>query len=162
MFSGRWYEIARTPNRTQKDCEGPTTDFVGFDAQGLFQVVESCHQGGPTGPVKAMRVKAKVLHPPDYTRFRMSFLGGLVHQEYWILDHADDNAWVLMGTPGGNYVWLLARRPSLPPQTLAAALARLNALGYQTARLVYPGQAGAPQIPHAPETADRSPGPPGG
>jgi apolipoprotein D and lipocalin family protein len=153
IYSGRWYEIARTPNNTQKDCQGPTTDFLGW-SDGAFQVVETCHRGGPSGPVKAIRIRAKVLRPPDYTRFRMSFLGGMVHQEYWILDHADDNGWALMGTPGGNYVWLLSRRPSLPPRTLNAAMARLTALGYQTSRLVYPSQsAPAPPV----QTAERPP-----
>jgi apolipoprotein D and lipocalin family protein len=68
----------------------------------------------------------------------MAFFGGLVHQEYWILDHADDGAWAIMATPGGNYAWLLARRPTLPPQVLSLALARLRQLGYQ--RLVFPQQ----------------------
>ena len=72
----------------------------------------------------------------------MSFFGGLVHQDYWILDHADDNSWLVMGTPGGNFVWLLSRRPALPPAELAAALGHVGALGYSTARLIYPAQAG--------------------
>jgi apolipoprotein D and lipocalin family protein len=71
----------------------------------------------------------------------MSFFGGLVHQEYWILDHADDDSWALMGTPGGNYVWLLSRRPAMPPASLAAALARAESLGYTPSRLMYPAQA---------------------
>jgi apolipoprotein D and lipocalin family protein len=70
----------------------------------------------------------------------MGFFGGLVHQEYWILDHADDGAWAIMATPGGNYVWLLARRPVLAPAVMAAALARVRQLGY--ARLVFPHQVG--------------------
>ncbi len=139
LYSGRWYEVARTPNTMQKDCQGATTDFQGW-SNGAFSVIETCHKGSPNGPAKIIHVRAKVLRPPDYTKFKMSFLGGLVHQEYWILDHADDNVWALMGTPGGNYVWLLSRRPVLPPAVLAQALGRLDALGYARARLIYPAQ----------------------
>lgn len=140
VYSGRWYEIARTPNKVQKDCQGATSDFMGFD-NGSFTVAETCHRGSPSGPARVIRAKAKVVAPGDNTRFRMSFFGGLIHQEYWVLDHADDNSWLLMATPGGNFVWLMSRRPSLPPSTLATALGRADALGYARARLMFPAPA---------------------
>ncbi len=140
LYSGRWYEIARTPNLAQKDCEGPTSDFEGW-SDGTFIVVNTCHKGGPKGETRVIRAKAKIINPGDNTRFRVSFFGGLVHQEYWILDHADDDSWALMATPGGRYVWLLCRRPAMAPGSLAAAIARAGALGYATSRLVYPAQA---------------------
>jgi apolipoprotein D and lipocalin family protein len=139
LYSGRWYEIARTPNTLQRDCQGATSDFQGFDA-GMFTVIDTCHRGTAAGPVKIVRARAKIVPSSDNTRFRVSFLGGLVHQEYWILDHADDNGWAVMATPGGNYVWLLSRRPSLPPSVQAAALARVSALGYAPSRLIFPAQ----------------------
>lgn len=139
LYSGRWYEIARTPNSMQKDCQGATSDFQGF-ARGVFTVVETCHRGSPTGRVKIVRARAKIVPSSENTRFRMSFVGGLIHQEYWILDHADDDSWAVMATPGGNYVWLLSRRPSLPPTVQAAALARVGALGYAPSRLIFPAQ----------------------
>jgi apolipoprotein D and lipocalin family protein len=71
----------------------------------------------------------------------MSFMAGMIHQEYWIIDHASDNSWIIMGTPGGNYVWLFSRRPALPAASLAAAVARAGALGYSPSHLVYPSQA---------------------
>ncbi len=141
VYSGRWYEIARTPNKLQKDCQAPTSDFQDSTAAG-FTVIETCHQGEAGGAAKVVRAKARIISRADNTRFRMSFFGGLVHQDYWILDHADDNSWLVMGTPGGNFVWLLSRRPALPPAELAAALGHVGALGYSTARLIYPAQAG--------------------
>jgi apolipoprotein D and lipocalin family protein len=139
LYSGRWYEIARTPNTMQKDCQGATSDFQGFEA-GVFTVVETCRKGSPAGPAKTIRARAKIVPASENTRFKMSFFGGLIRQEYWILDHADDGSWAVMATPGGNYVWLLSRRPSLPPSVQAAALARVSALGYAPSRLVFPAQ----------------------
>ncbi len=141
VYAGRWYEIARTPNTMQKDCQGPTTDFQDRGNAG-FTVIETCHRGSARGVVKIVMAKARIIAPGDNTRFRLSYLGGLIHQDYWILDHADDNSWLLMGTPGGNYVWLLSRRPALPNATLAAAVGRAGALGYPPSRLIYPTQAG--------------------
>ena len=139
LYSGRWYEIARTPNTMQKDCQGATSDFQGF-ADGTFTVVDTCHAGSPTGAARTVKARAKIIPASDNTRFRMAFFGGLIHQEYWILDHADDDSWAVMATPGGNYVWLLSRRPSLPPTVEAAALARVSALGYAPSRLIFPAQ----------------------
>ncbi len=68
----------------------------------------------------------------------MSFLGGLKKQEYWVLDCADDHSWAIMATPGGNFVWLLARKPVLSEGAKAQALERVKALGY--AKLEYPQQ----------------------
>jgi len=141
LYSGRWYEIARTPNTLQKDCQGATSDFLGW-SDGAFTVVDTCHHGTPSGPAKVIRARARIVSPPDNTRFRVSFFGGLVHQEYWILDHADDGGWAVMATPGGNYVWLLSRRPALSTAVRATALARVAALGYAPSRLIFPAQAG--------------------
>ena len=139
LYSGRWYEIARTPNTLQKDCQGATSDFLGLQ-DGVFTVVETCHRGTPTGAAKIIKARAKLVPSSANTRFRMSFFGGLIHQEYWILDHASDDSWAVMATPGGNYVWLLSRHPALPPAIEAAALARVAALGYAPSHLIFPAQ----------------------
>lgn len=134
FFSGRWYEIARTPNSGQRNCQAPTTDFT---AQGAsFKVRQVCHRGSPRGTQKVFRTSGKILPGGQNNRFTMSFLGGLKKQEYWILDSAADDSWGIMATPGGNYVWLLSRTPDLPAATKAVAVERVKALGYQ--KLEYP------------------------
>jgi apolipoprotein D and lipocalin family protein len=141
LYSGRWYEVARTPNTMQKDCQGATTDFQGLSGSD-FTMIMTCHKGVPNGPAKVIRIKARILHPPDNTRFRLSFIGGMVHQEYWIIDHADDDSWALMATPGGNYVWILSRQAAPTPVVMAQALARVTALGFASSRLIFPSQGG--------------------
>lgn len=139
VFSGRWYEIAHTQNMMQKDCQGATSEFSGW-AGGAFHVLQTCHHGAPQGPAKVVNAKAKIIPASGNAKMKMMFFGGMISQEYWILDHADDNAWAIMGTPGGKYVWLMARRPVLDPATKAAALQRVHALGYDLARLAFPQQ----------------------
>jgi apolipoprotein D and lipocalin family protein len=137
LYSGRWYEVARTPNSIQRDCLGATSEFQNYSG-GAFSVVDTCHEGSLTGPVKVLKAHAKMIAGSENTRFRMAFFGGLIHQEYWILDHADSDDWAIMATPGGRYAWLLARRPVLPPAEMSAAMARLRQLGYE--RLIFPQQ----------------------
>jgi len=137
LYSGRWYEIARTPNAGEHDCAAPTNDFSAFLA-GAFTLIQTCHTA--KGGVHVVRSKAQLMAGSQNTRFKVSFLGGLVHQEYWILDTAPDGDWAIMATPGGHYVWLLARQPTLPPAERAAAFARISALGYATDKLAVAGK----------------------
>jgi apolipoprotein D and lipocalin family protein len=139
LYSGRWYEIARTSNARQQGCQGPTSDFFGQSGD-AFIVAETCHKGSASGPSHTIRTRARVLLGSGNAKFTMSFLGGLIHQQYWILDRTDDGAWALMATPGGRYIWLLARRPVMNPAAKAAALARISDLGYEPARLIFPSQ----------------------
>ena len=140
FYAGRWYEIARLPNKNQKDCQGATSQFTG-GAPGAFNVVQTCHKGSPTGPEKVFKTKGKVDNA-ERNKFTMTFFG-VVKQQYFVLDNSEaDGGWAVMATPGGNYVWLLARRPVLGAGAKAEAVARLKALGYPVERLEYPAQAG--------------------
>lgn len=134
FYSGRWYEIARTPNAGQRNCQAPTTDFT---LQGsTFRVRQVCRRGSPLGEEKVFTTSGKVIAGSQNTRFTMSFLGGLKKQEYWVLDCAADGSWAIMATPGGNYVWLVSRTAEMPVATKAIALERVKDLGY--AKLEFP------------------------
>lgn len=134
FYSGRWYEIARTPNAGQRNCEAPTTDFT---LQGAaFKVRQVCHRGSPLGEEKVFTTNGKIVDGSQNTRFTMSFLGGLRKQEYWVLDCAADGSWAIMATPGGNYVWLISRTAEMPTASKAVALERVKELGY--AKLEFP------------------------
>ena len=138
LYSGRWYEIARTPNKLQADCQGSTSDFRHWDA-GKFSVVQTCHKGSPDGPARTMSASGEVL-TSDNAKIRLGFLGGLISKEYWILDHSDDNSWAIMSTVEGRYVWLLSRSPVLDPTEKARALGRMSELGFDCSRLAFPLQ----------------------
>ncbi|WP_425996515.1 lipocalin family protein [Caulobacter sp. DWR1-3-2b1] len=141
FYSGKWYEIARTPNSGQRDCEAASTQFTSTGANG-FKVVQICRKGSASGAAKTFNTTGKIVAgTPKSAKFSMSFLGGLKKQEYWVLDRADDQSWAIMATPGGNYVWLLSRKAVMSPAAREAALARVKTLGY--AKLEFPAQPGA-------------------
>jgi apolipoprotein D and lipocalin family protein len=133
FYSGRWFEIARTPNAGQRDCEAPTTDFTtGKTEKGgtNFRIRQVCHRGSALGPEKVFTTTGRIIPGSQNTRFTMSFLGGLKKQEYWVLDCANDHSWAIMATPGGHYVWLIARQADMPAASQAVAVERVRALGY--------------------------------
>ena len=148
FYSGRWYEIARIPNAGQRDCQAPQSRFTPLGGKGEvafvgstgeFAVDQICRKGSATGPARTFATRGRILPGSRNARFEMSFLGGVRKQEYWVLDTAPDGAWAIMATPGGNYVWLLSRRPALSEAAKATAIARIRALGYGQ-KLEFPAQ----------------------
>ena len=133
---GRWYEVARLPNKIQTGCQGGTSDWQRV-ADG-FAVVQACHKGSLSAPVTEWKARAKVLDPSTNAKLQMTFFNGLVRQEYWVLDHRSDQGWLILGTPGGRSVWLMSQRPTLPAAVKSQAVARLKQLGYDVGRLEFP------------------------
>lgn len=129
LYTGRWYEIARTPNSRQRNCQAPTVDFTNEAGRRAFSL--TCRQGSPSGRATSRGGRIELTDGARNAKFRASFVGGLVNTDYFILDRAPDASWALLGTSGGNYVWVLSRTPTLTPAARAAALARAEALGYR-------------------------------
>ena len=56
--------------------------------------------------------------------------------DYWIIDLAADYEYAVVGHPGRDYLWILSRSRTMPEATYQAIVGRLQAQGYETARLV--------------------------
>jgi apolipoprotein D and lipocalin family protein len=132
---GRWYEVARTPNSLQRGCEAGTSDWTPT-SQG-FAVVQACHKGRADGPLAEWKAKARVADPSN-SIFKMSFFGGLISQEYRVLDHHPDQGWLILSTGDGKYLWLMSQKPTLPAAVRAEAIARIRQLGFDASRLEFP------------------------
>jgi apolipoprotein D and lipocalin family protein len=133
---GRWYEIARLPNKTQRGCQAGASDWT--RATDGFTVVQSCHRGAPDGPLAEWKAKARVADPATNAKFKMSFFGGLLTQEYWVLDRREADGWLLLSTHDGHYLWLMSQKPTLPAAIRAQVVARIRQLGFDPARLEWP------------------------
>lgn len=128
LYSGRWYEIARTPNGRQRTCQAPTVDFTNEAGRRAFSL--TCRQNSPSGRATSRGGRIELTDGERNAKFRASFAGGLVKTDYFILDRAADSSWAIMGTSGGNFAWVLSRTPTLPEAGRAAAVARAGELGY--------------------------------
>jgi apolipoprotein D and lipocalin family protein len=132
-YAGLWYEAARYDMRFEKGCDGVTANYSKrFD--GLIKVLNTCHKGGPTGPVKVIEGKAKIADAATKAKLKVSFFGPFFVGDYWVLDHADDYSWSIVGEGSGRYLWLLTRKPPTPDE-LKALTDRAKAMGYDTSML---------------------------
>jgi apolipoprotein D and lipocalin family protein len=128
-YLGRWYEMARYENRFERGCEGVTAQYSLRD-DGLIEVINTCGKDPVSGKTRVSRGKAKIVEGSDNAKLKVSFLGPLYVGDYWILDHADDYSWSIVGEPSGKYLWILTRQRSPDEVTRQMLMQRVRALGY--------------------------------
>jgi len=131
-YLGRWFEIARYEQSFQKGCAGVTADYSLLE-DGSIAILNRCRK--PSGGVDKARGRAKVADNVTYAKLKVSFFGPF-YGDYWILDHADDYSWSIVGEPSGRYLWILARAPTLPESEVADLIGRTRAMGYDTSMLL--------------------------
>lgn len=140
-YAGRWYEIARLPNRFQEKCAGDVAATYTLRADGRVRVVNECRRtDGSTTRAEGVARRAEASGPASRLKVRfapavLSFLP-FVWGDYWILELDRGYRHALVGDPARKYLWILGRDPAMDAETyqgLAAAAARL---GYDTSRLV--------------------------
>ena len=133
-YLGRWYELARYEQGFQKDCEAVTADYSLRD-DGLIRVVNTCHEGAVNGPVKQAEARAKVVPDSGNAKLKVSFFGPFYVGNYWVLDHADDYSWAIVGEGSGRYLWLLSREANPSPELRERLWSRTGELGYDLSML---------------------------
>jgi apolipoprotein D and lipocalin family protein len=127
-YLGRWYEIARYEASFQRGCDAVTADYS-RNANGTIRVLNTCRQGSVDGKLKTATGKAKIADRQTQAKLRVSFFGPF-YGDYWVLDHADDYSWSIVGEPSGRYLWLLAREARPDATTRATLENRAKELGY--------------------------------
>ncbi|WP_337186917.1 lipocalin family protein [Phenylobacterium sp.] len=137
---GRWYEVARVPNQLQNGCTAGASDWTP-QPQGQpqgFAVVQSCRKGGPDGKLAVWKARATVADPRTNAKIKMSFFGGVVSQDYVVVEHRREQGWLVLATANGKYLWLMSQRPTLPSGVKSQAVARIRQLGFDVGRLEFP------------------------
>jgi len=130
-YLGLWYEIGRYDNGFERGLEGVTAEYR-VRADGMIRIVNAGRRGSPTGGVRIAQGWARVVAGSDNAKLKVSLFGPLFVGDYWVLDHADDYAWSIVGEPSGRYLWLLCRTAYPTPALRAAIEGRARELGYDT------------------------------
>jgi apolipoprotein D and lipocalin family protein len=130
-YLGGWYEIGRYDSIFERGCEGVTADYS-FRSDGMLRVVNTCRIGSPTGRARSTEGKAQVVRDSGNAKLKVSFFGPFFIGNYWVLDHADDYSWSIVGEPTGKYLWLLSRVPTPADDVRSKLIERAAELGYDT------------------------------
>ena len=96
-YVGLWYEIAKIPNRFQKQCVKNTTAQYAIRSDGRIDVVNRCmKENGFFDEAKGI---AKIVD--------------LFWGNYWIIGLDNDYQWAVVGEPTRKYGWVLGRSTAL-------------------------------------------------
>ena len=136
-YMGRWYEIAKLPNRFQASCASDTVARYRLRGDGV-EVLNRCRR--VDGSVNSIRGSAKVVAGAGGARLRVSFFWP-IYGDYWVLALDPSYETVLVGEPSRKYAWILSRSPVLDDVRLQALLARAQALGFDRDAFVRTRQA---------------------
>lgn len=138
-YAGEWFEIARFENRFQRQCVGDVRASYARRSDGRIDVVDRCRTAeGQTEARGVARLVDEQTHARLKVRFTPAWLSWLppVWGDYWIIGLASDYSWAVVGDPGREYLWILARTPRLDAESIAAARAAAQDNGFDVGRLV--------------------------
>jgi apolipoprotein D and lipocalin family protein len=68
-------------------------------------------------------------------KLKVSFFGPFYVGNYWVLDHAEDYAWSIVGEPSGRYLWILTRDAHPAESMQRMLIRRAGELGFDAARI---------------------------
>lgn len=142
-YLGDWYEIARLPNRFEKNCIAPINANYSVNPDNNMQIVvaNKCNTKdnnldiaiGIANFVESVNVgKLKVTFLPKWLRWLPFGYG-----DYWILNTDYDNISVI-GSPDHKYLWVLARTENIDQVRLKQAIEVAKEQGFDTSKLIYP------------------------
>jgi apolipoprotein D and lipocalin family protein len=137
FFTGRWYEIGRTPMSLTDGCVAGYTDYI-KTGDHLTQR-DACRDKTPVGKEKVIAGPLRILNPGQNTKVHVSYrFAGLIPiaRDYWMLDHGD--GWFIQATPDMKMVNLYTRDPRPSPALVTELTSRIRALGYSTGDLEFP------------------------
>ena len=143
-YMGTWYEIARYPNRFERDCAGFTTATYTALPDGRVKVENRCRT--PDGGTDVVTGVARQCGPGDSPRLKVRFAPALlsflppVWGDYWVIDLDRNYELAAVSEPGRDYLWILSRTPQVEKRALDALLARLSGQGFDMRKLVYTPQ----------------------
>jgi apolipoprotein D and lipocalin family protein len=132
-YAGLWHEIAKIPNRFQKQCARGTTAEYTLRDDGRIDVVNRClREDGRPDEAKGV---ARIVDEETRAKLEVSFVSFLGWRpfwgDYWVIGLDEDYRWAIVGTPDRKYGWILARSPSLEDDELEEIFAILERNGYE-------------------------------
>jgi len=138
-YVGRWYEIAKFPNRFQRKCVADTSADYSVMPEGGLRVVNRCRleSGQMDQAIGVARqiggdssAKLEVRFAPAWLSF-VPFVWG----DYWIVDLDGAYDLAAVSEPKREYLWILSRSPAVDEGRYAALLGRLTAMGLDVGKL---------------------------
>jgi apolipoprotein D and lipocalin family protein len=133
---GTWYELASYPQWFSRNCFNTSATYT-LRADGKVDVLNACHKGSPSGPIKKAKGVAYVANEETNAELKVSFFGPF-YGDYWIVELGDNYEYAVVSEPGRSTLWILSRTVEMSPEILDALLDRLKTVhGFDLSKLKF-------------------------
>ena len=132
-FMGDWYVIANIPTFMEKDAYNAVESYqLGND--GTVLTTFTYNKGGFNGPVKTYTPKGFIRDKQSNAVWAMQFIWPL-KMEYRIVYLAPDYSKTVIGRTKRDYVWIMARTPTIADNDFQSIVQFIEKLGYDISRV---------------------------
>lgn len=139
-YAGKWYEIAKLPNKFQKKCAGNVIAEYSLMADGDIEVINRCLT--KDGQYDDAKGKAKIVDKQSNAKLEVRFAPAVlsfipqVWGDYWIIDLDQNYQYAVVGDPKQKYLWILSRNAQMSDATYQNILRNIEKMGYDPNKLI--------------------------
>lgn len=128
-FMGDWYVIATIPTFLEKDAYNPVETYK-RDDDGTIATTFTFNKGSLDGPTKVFRPRGFVMDETTNAIWGMQFVWP-IKADYRIVYLDDKYQQTIIGRNSRDYVWIMARTPSISEQDYTKLVGVVKSLGYE-------------------------------
>jgi apolipoprotein D and lipocalin family protein len=130
---GDWYVIANIPTFIEKGAHNAVESYR-LEPDGTIATTFTFREGSFGGPLKRYTPTGFVLDKESNAVWGMRFIWP-IKADYRIAYLSPDYTQTVIAREARDYVWIMARTPSIPEADFRAILAFLGREGYDTAKI---------------------------
>lgn len=141
-YLGTWYEIARLDHRFERGLSSVSATYS-MRADGAIKVLNRGYNAEKK-QWKDAEGKASFVGTPDVAYLKVSFFGPF-YGSYIVFDLDEAYMHSMISGPDTSYLWILSRTPAMDEPTKKRLVAKAQALGFDTSKLIYVTHEQSPQ-----------------
>ena len=132
-FMGSWYVIGNIPTAIEKHAYNAIETYKLAD-DGSIETTFTYRKGGFDGKPKEMHPRGFVLDKSSNALWGMQFIWP-IKADYRIVWLADDYSQTIVAREKRDYLWIMARTPTIPDADYAKLVAYSQSLGYDVSKI---------------------------
>lgn len=132
-FMGPWYVIANIPTFLEKDAYNPVETYT-LNDDGTIATTFTFRKGGFDGKEKEYNPKGFVLDTDTNALWGMRFVWP-IKADYRIVYLDDDYTQTIVGRQARDFVWIMARTPTISDSDYDRLVEFVESLGYDITQL---------------------------
>lgn len=132
-YAGEWYVIAHIPPYIERNAHN-SVEAYRVDANGTIDIDFRYRDGAVDGPAKSLHSRGFVMNPPANSVWGVQFIWP-IKADYRITYVARDYSQTIVSRDKRDYVWIMARTPTISESDYHRLLERVKDQGYDVAKM---------------------------